>query len=100
MSSLFTPPIDEYRYEEGRRGFPVEDPKAKKRVLNRESALRSRMKKKAYFENIEGDYMAMQKESNQLKLENVGLRAENQLLKRYLSYFENLFAKKSGVVVA
>jgi hypothetical protein len=25
----------------------------------------------------------------------VGLRAENQLLKRYLTYFENLFAKKA-----
>jgi len=30
-------------------------------------------------------------------LENAALRAENQLLKRYLNYFENLFAKKSGV---
>lgn len=32
-----------------------------------------------------------------MKLENAALRAENQLLKRYLEYFENLFAKKSGV---
>ena len=30
-------------------------------------------------------------------MENAALRAENQLLKRYLNYFENLFAKKSGV---
>ena len=37
---------------------------------------------------------------NRLKLENAALRAENQLLKRYLSYFENLFAKKSGVNIS
>jgi len=30
-------------------------------------------------------------------LENAALRAENQLLKRYLNYFENLFAKKRRV---
>jgi hypothetical protein len=30
-------------------------------------------------------------------LDNAALRAENHLLKRYLNYFENLFAKKSGV---
>jgi hypothetical protein len=39
----------------------------------------------------------MQTENNKLKLDNAALRAENQLLKRYLNYFENLFAKKSGV---
>ncbi len=38
-----------------------------------------------------------QTENNKLKLENAALRAENQLLKKYLNYFENLFAKKSGV---
>jgi len=34
-------------------------------------------------------------ENNKLKLDNAALRAENQLLKRQLSYFENLFAKKA-----
>jgi hypothetical protein len=51
--------------------------KAKKKALNRESAARSRLKKKSYFENIEAEYLLLQKESNQLKLENAGLRAEN-----------------------
>lgn len=37
----------------------------------------------------------MTHESNRLKLENAALRAENTLLKRYLTYFENLFAKKN-----
>ena len=73
-----------------------EDPKyAKKRAANRESAVRARNKKKVYLEGLEAELAAAQKESNQLKLENAGLRAENQLLKRYLTYFENLFAKKA-----
>jgi hypothetical protein len=55
------------------------------------------MKKKAYFENIETEFQQMQRENSKLKLDNAALRAENQLLKRYLNYFENLFAKKSGV---
>ena len=35
------------------------------------------------------------KENNKLKLDNAALRAENQVLKRQLNYFENLFAKKT-----
>lgn len=75
------------------------DKKQKKRVSNKESAIRSRIKKKAYFEGVEAEFIEMQSENNKLKLDNVALRAENQLLKRYLSYFENLFAKKTGASV-
>ena len=57
------------------------------------------MKKKAYYEGIEAEFAVSQRENGKLKLENAALRAENQLLKRYLTYFENLFAKKSGVTV-
>ena len=71
--------------------------KVKKRQGNKDAAARSRMRKKAYFEQVESEYQQSQKEVNRLKLDNAALRAENQLLKRYLSYFENLFAKKSGV---
>ena len=35
------------------------------------------------------------KENNKLKLDNAALRAENQVLKHQLNYFENLFAKKT-----
>ena len=73
----------------------VDYKKAKKRVQNRESAIRSRMKKKSYYEGMEQHLGAAQQENNKLKLDNAALRAENQLLKRYLSYFENLFAKKT-----
>lgn len=55
------------------------------------------MKKKIYYETIEAEFTLLQKENNRLKLDNAALRAENQLLKRYLNYFENLFAKKTGV---
>ena len=37
----------------------------------------------------------MSLENNKLKLDNAALRAENTLLKKHLSYFENLFAKKT-----
>lgn len=40
----------------------------------------------------------MQKENNKLKLDNAALRAENSLLKKHLSYFENLFAKKTQIL--
>lgn len=59
--------------------------------------MRARMKKKIYYETIEAEFTLLQKENNRLKLDNAALRAENQLLKRYLNYFENLFAKKTGV---
>ena len=73
--------------------------KVRKRQANKESAIRSRLKKKAMQEQIENEYQKSQQEVNKLKLENAALRAENQLLKRYLSYFENLFAKKTGANV-
>lgn len=59
--------------------------------------MKSRMKKKQYYDMMEADFSALQRENNKLKLDNAALRAENSLLKRYLSYFENLFAKKTGV---
>lgn len=53
------------------------------------------MKKKAFYDTLESQASHLQQENNKLKLDNAALRAENQLLKRYLSYFENLFAKKT-----
>ena len=35
------------------------------------------------------------RENNKLKLDNAALRAENQILKRQLNYFEDLFAKNN-----
>ena len=54
------------------------------------------MKKKIYYDHLEGDLNVMSQENNKLKLDNAALRAENQLLKRQLRYFEYLFAKKTS----
>lgn len=91
---------DEHEIEEEDSSFRQPDPNnkhVKKRQANKEAAIRSRLKKKAYQDTIETELQSAQAENNKLKLENAALRAENQLLKRYLNYFENLFAKKSGV---
>lgn len=87
-------------HEEEDSSFRQPDPTnkhVKKRQANKEAAIRSRLKKKSYQDTIETELQSSQAENNKLKLENAALRAENQLLKRYLNYFENLFAKKSGV---
>jgi hypothetical protein len=73
----------------------VDYKKAKKRMQNRESAIRSRMKKKVYYDNIEEQMTQVQQENNKLKLDNAALRAENQLLNRQLRYFEKIFAQKN-----
>ena len=73
----------------------MEFKRAKKKMQNRESAMRSRMKKKQFYDGVESEYTSLQVENNKLKLDNAALRAENQILKRQLNYFENLFAKKA-----
>jgi len=71
-----------------------------KKSKNREAARKSRAKKKAEanLHHLSNDRFA--KENNKLKLDNAALRAENQILKRQLNYFENLFAKKNTQQVA
>lgn len=84
-----------YYYKTICHGNIDEYKKARKKVQNKESALRSRMKKKHYYDHLESDLNATKQEGNKLKLENAALRAENQLLKRQVGYFENLFAKRT-----
>ena len=55
----------------------MEYKKAKKRVQNRESAVRTRIKKKAFYESVEVELQTVQLENNKLKLDNAALRAEN-----------------------
>ena len=62
---------------------------------NREAAKKSRAKKKAEAHILQYSNDRVVKENNKLKLDNAALRAENQVLKRQLNYFENLFAKKN-----
>ena len=68
---------------------------AMRKSKNREAAKRSRQKKKAEQNLLQFSQDRILKENNKLKLDNAALRAENQILKRQLSYFENLFAKKT-----
>ena len=39
--------------------------------------MKSRMKKKMYYETIEVEFSNVQQENNKLKLDNAALRAEN-----------------------
>ena len=64
-------------------------------MQNKDSAVRSRMKKKSYYDTLEVQLNSFSQENNKLKLDNAALRAENTLLKKHLSYFENLFAKRT-----
>jgi hypothetical protein len=73
---------------------------AMKRNKNREAAIRSRQRKKAEQNQIQSSLDKVTQENNKLKLDNAALRAENQILKRHLNYFENLFAKKTQSVNA
>jgi len=57
--------------------------------------MRSRQKKKAETDLLSLKMDKTTRENNKLKLDNAALRAENQLLKRQLSYFEDLFASKN-----
>ena len=68
---------------------------AMKKSKNREAAKKSRAKKKAESNMLNYSSDKVGKENNKLKLDNAALRAENQVLKRQLNYFENLFAKKT-----
>jgi len=66
-----------------------------KKSKNREAAKRSRQKKRSETNILHHANDKVVKENNKLKLDNAALRAENQILKRQLNYFENLFAKKT-----
>ena len=68
---------------------------AMRKSKNREAAKKSRAKKKAEANILQYSNDRVVKENNKLKLDNAALRAENQVLKRQLNYFENLFAKKN-----
>ena len=68
---------------------------AMRKSKNRDAAKRSRQKKRAEQNLLLNSNDRVHKENNKLKLDNAALRAENQILKRQLTYWENLFAKKT-----
>ena len=81
---------------------PVEYKKARKRLQNRESAVRSRQRKKNYQETLEQQLDDQSKELEKavaerdfLKRQNEQLLRENGTLKQQVAYFEETFATSS-----
>jgi hypothetical protein len=66
-----------------------------RRQQNRESAVRSRMRKKVYQEELEDGVTVQSKFQQELMEKMAALEAENNLLKNQVNYFENLFASSS-----
>lgn len=79
----FAPGTEEYR-------------KARKRRQNRESAARSRARKKADYYDLEREIEKLSKENRRLMLENQSLRTENEILKKELSFYVTVMEKSAG----
>jgi hypothetical protein len=82
----------------------VEYKKARKRLQNRESAVRSRHRKKTYQETLETQIEDLNTlkdrivvKNRQLAEANAALNSENQILKQQVSYFQETFANSSLV---
>lgn len=69
---------------------PNEYKKARKRIQNRESAIRSRHRKKQYFTEIEIRLEQVEEENKRLVTQNATLIAEKNLLVSQLEYFKTL----------
>ena len=69
---------------------PNEYKKARKRIQNRESAIRSRNRKKVYFTELEVKVEQLEEENKRLTTENATLRAEKNLMADQLEYFKIL----------
>lgn len=63
---------------------------ARKRIQNRESAIRSRYRKKQYFTELEVKVEDLEEENKRLATQNATLVAEKRLLSEQLDYFKML----------
>eukprot|EP00344_Euplotes_crassus_P006400 CAMPEP_0196995986 /NCGR_PEP_ID=MMETSP1380-20130617/1984_1 /TAXON_ID=5936 /ORGANISM="Euplotes crassus, Strain CT5" /LENGTH=403 /DNA_ID=CAMNT_0042411819 /DNA_START=18 /DNA_END=1226 /DNA_ORIENTATION=+ len=75
---------------------PSEYKKARKRMQNRESAMRSRYKKKHYFTELEVKVEELEEENKKLQTENATLKVEKRLLAEQLDYFKALIGNMNG----
>ena len=64
-------------------------------MQNRESAVRSRMRKTCYQEVLEEKLHRLEKITKEISDKNVSLQTQNQLFKKQIAYFEDIFAKSS-----
>jgi len=83
---------DEIRFAPGTEEYR----KARKRRQNRESAARSRARKKADYYDLEREIEKLSKENRRLMLENQSLRTENEILKKELSFYVTVLEKSAG----
>ena len=76
---------------------PEEYKRARKRLQNRESAVRSRLKRKTVVEELQERVEQLEALTRKLSEENCGLKKENGSLQKQLTFFEDNFAKSSLV---
>eukprot|EP01017_Pseudomicrothorax_dubius_P044944 TRINITY_DN7680_c0_g1_i10.p1 TRINITY_DN7680_c0_g1~~TRINITY_DN7680_c0_g1_i10.p1 ORF type:complete len:289 (-),score=49.53 TRINITY_DN7680_c0_g1_i10:36-902(-) len=77
---------------------PVEYKKARKRLQNRESAVRVRSKNKEKTEDLKEEVDLLRKENNELKVKIASINAENALLKHNIAFLEKLIVGNGSVV--
>lgn len=77
---------------------PKEYRKARKRIQNRESAIRSRYRKKQYFTEIEVRVEQLEEENKRLVTENATLKAEKRLMRDQLEYFKVLVGNMNHTI--
>lgn len=64
-------------------------------MQNRESAVRSRLRKKYQQDDLELRIEELEKIQKKISEQNAGLAAQNAVLKKQLTFFEDIFAKSS-----
>ena len=77
---------------------PNEYKKARKRIQNRESAIRARNRKKNYFSELEVRVEQLEDDNKRLVTENAALTAEKRILSEQLEYFKSLVGNNMGGV--
>jgi hypothetical protein len=80
-----------YLYEEDQfEPGSIEFKKAKKRRQNRESAIRSRHRKRADSENLDRHIETLKVENSQLNIQNATLKTENEMLKNEIDFYKRM----------
>ena len=83
-------PSDEVYEEDSYQPGSEEYKKARKRRQNRESAKRTRFRKRLANETIDTQIEALEKENSGLTIENAQLKTENELLLKELEFYKRM----------
>lgn len=79
-----------YRDEDLYDPNSLEYKKARKRRQNRESAARSRARKKIELNSMDSELYKLQERNHTLEMENASLKAENEMLKKELEFYRGI----------